>query len=99
MNNLLQKLGLIQVSDEKTGENEKLENDDKNYNVFNNEENGINDDDGSDNGFDDDVSCDNYLKNLDPKEWKNQDHYRILGLSKKRINATESQIKKSCKFI
>lgn len=26
----------------------------------------------------------NYLKSLDPKEWKNQDHYKILGLEKLR---------------
>ncbi|OTF72939.1 hypothetical protein BLA29_012459 [Euroglyphus maynei] len=93
MNNLLQKLGLIEITSEQQ----------KTTDVFNNnDENGINDDDCLDNnGFDDDdddVSCDNYLKNLDPKEWKEQDHYRVLGFSKKRINATESQIKKSCKF-
>ena len=23
----------------------------------------------------------NYLKSLDPKEWKNQDHYAVLGLA------------------
>lgn len=26
----------------------------------------------------------NYLKSLDPKEWKNQDHYAVLGLEKLR---------------
>ena len=26
----------------------------------------------------------NYLKSLDPKEWKDQDHYAVLGLSKLR---------------
>lgn len=27
----------------------------------------------------------NYLKSLDPKEWKDQDHYAVLGLSKLRL--------------
>lgn len=26
----------------------------------------------------------NFLKSLDPKEWKNQDHYAVLGLDKLR---------------
>lgn len=26
----------------------------------------------------------NYLKSLDPKEWKDQDHYAVLGLAKLR---------------
>ncbi|KIM34409.1 hypothetical protein M408DRAFT_325816 [Serendipita vermifera MAFF 305830] len=30
---------------------------------------------------------------LDPKDWKNQDHYKVLGLSKLRINATLDQIR------
>ncbi|XP_050419896.1 dnaJ homolog subfamily C member 2 [Adelges cooleyi] len=34
-----------------------------------------------------------YLKTLDPKEWKDQDHYRVLGLSELRFKATEAQIK------
>ncbi|XP_060837160.1 dnaJ homolog subfamily C member 2 [Rhopalosiphum padi] len=34
-----------------------------------------------------------YLKTLDPKEWKDQDHYQVLGLSKLRYKATEAQIK------
>lgn len=25
-----------------------------------------------------------YLKSLDPKDWKNQDHYQVLGLQKLR---------------
>ncbi|XP_027205287.2 dnaJ homolog subfamily C member 2-like [Dermatophagoides pteronyssinus] len=95
MNNLLQKLGLIEITEQKTEDNDD--------NVINDVDvNGINDDDdddNSDNGYDDDVSCDNYLKNLDPKEWKDQDHYRVLALSKKRINASESQIKKSYRRI
>ncbi|CCX05214.1 DnaJ domain-containing protein [Pyronema domesticum] len=31
----------------------------------------------------------------DPKDWKNQDHYAVLGLSKYRWRATEEQIKKA----
>lgn len=36
-----------------------------------------------------------YLQSLDPKEWKNQDHYHILGLQNKRWKATENDIKKA----
>ncbi|XP_076268071.1 dnaJ homolog subfamily C member 2 [Rhynchophorus ferrugineus] len=34
-----------------------------------------------------------YLRSLDPKEWKSQDHYKVLGIEKLRINATEDVIK------
>jgi DnaJ family protein C protein 2 len=33
------------------------------------------------------------LAKLDPKEWKKQDHYEVLGLSKFRYKATNDQIK------
>ncbi|KAI0922990.1 hypothetical protein AcW1_002509 [Taiwanofungus camphoratus] len=33
------------------------------------------------------------LLSLDPKEWKKQDHYAVLGLSHLRYNATDDQIK------
>lgn len=33
------------------------------------------------------------LLNLDPKEWKKQDHYAVLGLSALRYKATPAQIK------
>ncbi|KAF8781615.1 dnaJ homolog subfamily C member 2-like [Argiope bruennichi] len=36
-----------------------------------------------------------YLRKLDPKDWKNQDHYAVLGLKKKRYLAKESEIKKA----
>ncbi|RZF41932.1 hypothetical protein LSTR_LSTR017197, partial [Laodelphax striatellus] len=36
----------------------------------------------------------NYLRSLDPKEWKKQDHYKVLGLENLRWKATESDIKK-----
>ncbi|CAB3386722.1 Hypothetical predicted protein [Cloeon dipterum] len=42
--------------------------------------------------FEDDIE---YLKSLDPKEWKEQDHYRVLGLRTKRVKATEAEIKKA----
>jgi DnaJ family protein C protein 2 len=35
------------------------------------------------------------LLNSDPKEWKKQDHYAVLGLSSLRYKATDSQIKKA----
>ncbi|XP_031439044.1 dnaJ homolog subfamily C member 2 [Clupea harengus] len=33
------------------------------------------------------------LKTLDPKDWKNQDHYAVLGLAHMRWKATQKQIK------
>ncbi|XP_011783138.1 PREDICTED: dnaJ homolog subfamily C member 2 isoform X2 [Colobus angolensis palliatus] len=33
------------------------------------------------------------LKTLDPKDWKNQDHYAVLGLGHVRYKATQRQIK------
>ncbi|XP_056429472.1 dnaJ homolog subfamily C member 2 [Hyla sarda] len=33
------------------------------------------------------------LKTLDPKDWKNQDHYAVLGLRNLRYKATQKQIK------
>ena len=32
--------------------------------------------------FEDDLD---YLRSLDPKDVKNQDHYRVLGLAKQRL--------------
>ncbi|KAG8181899.1 hypothetical protein JTE90_026058 [Oedothorax gibbosus] len=40
-----------------------------------------------------------YLKKLDPKDWKNQDHYAVLGLKKKRILASDALIKKAYRKI
>jgi DnaJ family protein C protein 2 len=37
----------------------------------------------------------NFLRSLDPKEWKEQDHYAVLGLKKLRHKATEDDIKKA----
>lgn len=33
---------------------------------------------------------------LDPTQWKDQDHYAILGLGKLRYRATVQDIKKAC---
>uniref|UniRef100_A0A671EHM4 DnaJ heat shock protein family (Hsp40) member C2 n=1 Tax=Rhinolophus ferrumequinum TaxID=59479 RepID=A0A671EHM4_RHIFE len=33
------------------------------------------------------------LKTLDPKDWKTQDHYAVLGLGNVRYKATQRQIK------
>lgn len=45
--------------------------------------------------FEDDLE---YLRSLDPKEWKEQDHYAVLGLRKLRHKATEDIIKRACKL-
>lgn len=40
-----------------------------------------------------------YLRSLDPKEWKEQDHYAVLGIKELRHRASEDVIKRACKFI
>uniref|UniRef100_A0A240PP91 Uncharacterized protein n=1 Tax=Anopheles christyi TaxID=43041 RepID=A0A240PP91_9DIPT len=40
-----------------------------------------------------------YLKSLDPKDWKNQDHYHVLGLNKMRFTATDEDIKRAYRKI
>ena len=53
-------------------------------------------DDGDDEGlFEDDLD---FLRSLDPKETKDQDHYRVLGISKLRSEATDEQIKKAHRY-
>merc|ERR1711970_1111347 len=42
--------------------------------------------------FEDDIV---YLRSLDPKECKDQDHYRVLGLTSLRFQATDDQIKRA----
>ncbi|XP_076578396.1 dnaJ homolog subfamily C member 2 [Chaetodon auriga] len=39
------------------------------------------------------------LRTLDPKDWKNQDHYAVLGLAHLRYKATQKQIKAAHKAI
>ena len=52
--------------------------------------------DGDDVGlFEDDLE---FLRSLDPKETKDQDHYKVLGLSQLRSRATDDQIKKAHRF-
>lgn len=41
----------------------------------------------------------NYMTNLDPKDSHEQDHYRVIGLSQLRYQATKAQIKAACLFI
>ena len=64
----------------------------------NNQQNGVKKTKENVDVVDNDSDCDKYLKDLDPAEWKEQDHYRCMGLSKKRFYATENEIKKQCKF-
>lgn len=45
----------------------------------------------------DDENDDAMLLTLDPKEWKDQDHYAILGLKNVRYKASEEHIKKAYK--
>uniref|UniRef100_A0A8C5BDU9 DnaJ heat shock protein family (Hsp40) member C2 n=1 Tax=Gadus morhua TaxID=8049 RepID=A0A8C5BDU9_GADMO len=39
------------------------------------------------------------LRSLDPKDWKNQDHYAVLGIGHMRYKATQKQIKTAHKAI
>lgn len=96
MNNLLGKLGLISIKDDPEPSEEKaaaatktIEPKVKPVETTADETAAV--------VFDSDDAIDAYLKDLDPKHWKEQDHYRVLGLSKRRSNATESEIKKACK--
>ncbi|CAH8554197.1 unnamed protein product [Schistosoma rodhaini] len=43
----------------------------------------------------DDSDDESYLKGLDPKNWKSQDHYSVLGLRKKRFLASSDDIKRA----
>ncbi|XP_041458839.1 dnaJ homolog subfamily C member 2-like [Lytechinus variegatus] len=58
------------------------------------------DDDEEDSGeediFDEDED-DSMLQTLDPKEWKDHDHYKILGLSKLRYKASQHDIRRAHK--
>lgn len=38
-----------------------------------------------------------HASSLDATEWKNQDHYKLLGLGSLRWKASEDDIKKACK--
>lgn len=52
----------------------------------------VEDDNVEDVVFEDDVD---YLRSLDPKEWKDQDHYAVLGIKNLRIKATDDIIKRA----
>jgi len=57
------------------------------------------DDESADIEMDDE--CPQYLKyiaSLDPKLHKDQDHYKVLGLSKLRYQASDGQIRRACRF-
>jgi len=45
--------------------------------------------------FEDDLE---YLRSLDPRDWKDQDHYAVLGLKNLRHRATEDVIKRACMY-
>ena len=42
---------------------------------------------------------DNYITRLDPKKWKSQDHYKVLGLDKIRKKATIKDVNQAFKLI
>ncbi|KAJ1972310.1 Zuotin [Dimargaris xerosporica] len=48
---------------------------------------------GHDSKYDPEENDGEYLDELDPNEWKEQDHYQVLGLSKLRYCATPEDIK------
>jgi len=49
---------------------------------------------------DDDIKLDlDYIKGLDAKDWKEQDHYRVLGIPDLRCTASLKMVKKAYKFM
>ncbi|CAL8076566.1 unnamed protein product [Calicophoron daubneyi] len=42
-----------------------------------------------------DADDESYLRSLDPKDWKTQDHYAVLGLKNSRYNATAEDIRRA----
>lgn len=50
-------------------------------------------DDGNDADLLEEEPEDPALYKLEPRDWKNQDHYAVLGITKLRYNATEEQIR------
>ena len=55
-------------------------------------------DEGTDWMDPDDAKYKKYIGRLDPNDAKEQDHYKVLGLSKLRYQATPAQIKTACIF-
>ncbi|XP_068714425.1 dnaJ homolog subfamily C member 2-like [Montipora capricornis] len=49
----------------------------------------------SEGSFSSDEEDEDYLVTLDPSEWKQQDHYKVLGLGKLRYKASFGDIKKA----
>lgn len=37
-----------------------------------------------------------YLRSLDPKDWKTNDHYAVLNLRNQRYRASDEDIRKRC---
>ncbi|XP_067647633.1 dnaJ homolog subfamily C member 2 [Eurosta solidaginis] len=67
----------------------------KRYNANTEEATESNDDDATDKLPEEFAVDVDYLKSLDPKEWKDHDHYAILGLGKLRFNATDDDIRRA----
>lgn len=40
-----------------------------------------------------------YIKSLDSKDWKDQDHYRVLGIPNLRVKASTKDVKKAYKYM
>ncbi|KAK5849349.1 hypothetical protein PBY51_008999 [Eleginops maclovinus] len=61
----------------------------------------VEDEESSEESEDEDLQLEEYpmLRTLDPKDWKNQDHYCVLGLPHLRYKATQKQIKAAHKGI
>ena len=57
-------------------------------------------DEGAEQLTEDQVKIDlKYLRSLDSQDWKNQDHYRVLGIPHLRVNASIKDVKKAYKVI
>lgn len=66
-----------------------------NVNLHSSSDTSLNSESTASSYIDDDLVADFHALNLDPLKWKEQDHYMLLGLSVKRHEATDMDIKKA----
>lgn len=69
------------------------------YNVTN-EEGGADSEDEKEQLSESDIVIDlKYIKCLEAKDWKDQDHYRVLGIPNLRVKASTKDVKKAYKYM
>ena len=69
------------------------------YNLVN-EEGGADSEDEKEQLSESDIVIDvKYIKSLEAKDWKDQDHYRVLGIPNLRVKASTKDVKKAYKYM